>query len=203
MAPMRRKGNYMRNKSWLRFVALLSVLALVLAACGDGDEATDDTEADTTTTEAMEETTTTEAMEETTTTDAMDETTTTESMGEEGAFGLPLIDPLDVPAGDVLIAGSSTVFPFATAVAERFGNTTDFKTPVIESTGSGGVRTISVPYGDSVTFRSADTVPSYTTCRPNSRSSRSTRTRTVSSPGSRPESPTRYRRTWSSTAGMA
>ena len=39
------------------------LLALVLAACGDGDEATDDTEADTTTTEAMEETTTTEAME--------------------------------------------------------------------------------------------------------------------------------------------
>ena len=44
MAPMRRKGNYMRNKSWLRFVALLSVLALVLAACGDGDEATDETD---------------------------------------------------------------------------------------------------------------------------------------------------------------
>jgi phosphate transport system substrate-binding protein len=34
--------------------------------------------------------------------------------------------------------GSSTVFPFATTVAERFGKTTDFKTPVIESTGSGG-----------------------------------------------------------------
>ena len=68
MAPMRRKGNYMRNKSWLRFVALLSVLALVLAACGDGEEATETTEAaaDTTTTEAMEETTTTEATTETT-----------------------------------------------------------------------------------------------------------------------------------------
>ncbi len=36
------------------------------------------------------------------------------------------------------IVGSSTVFPFATAVAEQFGKTTDFKTPVIESTGSGG-----------------------------------------------------------------
>jgi phosphate transport system substrate-binding protein len=36
------------------------------------------------------------------------------------------------------IVGSSTVFPFATAVAEKFGNKTDFKTPKIESTGSGG-----------------------------------------------------------------
>ncbi|MGD8275084.1 MAG: PstS family phosphate ABC transporter substrate-binding protein [Thiohalocapsa sp.] len=36
------------------------------------------------------------------------------------------------------IVGSSTVFPFATAVAEQFGNTTDFPTPKIESTGSGG-----------------------------------------------------------------
>lgn len=36
------------------------------------------------------------------------------------------------------IVGSSTVFPFATSVAERFGRTTKFKTPVIESTGSGG-----------------------------------------------------------------
>ncbi|MEM6441473.1 MAG: substrate-binding domain-containing protein [Pseudomonadota bacterium] len=38
----------------------------------------------------------------------------------------------------IRIVGSSTVFPFATAVAEQFGRTTDFKTPVIESTGSGG-----------------------------------------------------------------
>jgi phosphate transport system substrate-binding protein len=36
------------------------------------------------------------------------------------------------------IVGSSTVFPFATTVAERFGNTTEFPTPKIESTGSGG-----------------------------------------------------------------
>jgi len=36
------------------------------------------------------------------------------------------------------IVGSSTVYPFATVVAEKFGNSTDFKTPKIESTGSGG-----------------------------------------------------------------
>lgn len=36
------------------------------------------------------------------------------------------------------IVGSSTVYPFATVVAEQFGKTTNFKTPKIESTGSGG-----------------------------------------------------------------
>ena len=38
----------------------------------------------------------------------------------------------------IRIVGSSTVYPFATAVAEEFGKTTDNKTPVVESTGSGG-----------------------------------------------------------------
>ncbi len=38
----------------------------------------------------------------------------------------------------IRIVGSSTVFPFSAAVAERFGRTTDFKTPVVESTGTGG-----------------------------------------------------------------
>ncbi len=38
----------------------------------------------------------------------------------------------------IRIVGSSTVYPFATAVAEQFGRSTPFKTPVIESTGSGG-----------------------------------------------------------------
>ena len=38
----------------------------------------------------------------------------------------------------IRIVGSSTVFPFATRVAEEFGRTTSFKTPVIESTGTGG-----------------------------------------------------------------
>lgn len=38
----------------------------------------------------------------------------------------------------IRIVGSSTVFPFATTVAETFGKTTNFKTPVVESTGTGG-----------------------------------------------------------------
>ncbi len=38
----------------------------------------------------------------------------------------------------ISIVGSSTVYPFATVVAEQYGKTTKFKTPKIESTGSGG-----------------------------------------------------------------
>ena len=38
----------------------------------------------------------------------------------------------------IRIVGSSTVYPFAIAVAEDFGRSSSFPTPVIESTGSGG-----------------------------------------------------------------
>jgi phosphate transport system substrate-binding protein len=38
----------------------------------------------------------------------------------------------------ISIVGSSTVYPFSTVVAERFGKSTAFATPKVESTGSGG-----------------------------------------------------------------
>jgi len=38
----------------------------------------------------------------------------------------------------IKIVGSSTVYPFSSYSAEALGATTDFKTPVVESTGSGG-----------------------------------------------------------------
>ncbi len=38
----------------------------------------------------------------------------------------------------IRIVGSSTVFPFAATVAEQFGKASTFKTPIVESTGSGG-----------------------------------------------------------------
>lgn len=38
----------------------------------------------------------------------------------------------------ISVVGSSTVYPFSTVVAERFGKSTAFKTPKIESTGTGG-----------------------------------------------------------------
>ena len=38
----------------------------------------------------------------------------------------------------ISVVGSSTVYPFATVVAEKFGKKTSYSTPKIESTGSGG-----------------------------------------------------------------
>jgi phosphate transport system substrate-binding protein len=38
----------------------------------------------------------------------------------------------------IRIVGSSTVYPFTTSVAEQFGRTSKMKTPVVESTGTGG-----------------------------------------------------------------
>src|SRR5262245_35732659 len=38
----------------------------------------------------------------------------------------------------IRVVGSSTVYPFTTAVAEQFGKSGGGKTPVVESTGTGG-----------------------------------------------------------------
>jgi phosphate transport system substrate-binding protein len=43
-----------------------------------------------------------------------------------------------VARDQIRIVGSSTVYPFTTAVAEAFGKATGMKTPVVESTGTGG-----------------------------------------------------------------
>jgi len=51
------------------------------------------------------------------------------------ALALPSIS---LARGPIRIVGSSTVFPFSSAVAEDFGRRSDFPTPVVESTGSGG-----------------------------------------------------------------
>ena len=57
-----------------------------------------------------------------------------------GAVSLSLVGATGAQAARdyISIVGSSTVYPFATVVAEQFGKTTNFKTPKIESTGSGG-----------------------------------------------------------------
>ncbi|GAB5449693.1 MAG: substrate-binding domain-containing protein [Halioglobus sp.] len=53
--------------------------------------------------------------------------------------GLAAASPSTAATRDnISIVGSSTVYPFATVVAERFGRSTSFKAPTIESTGSGG-----------------------------------------------------------------
>ncbi len=48
-----------------------------------------------------------------------------------------LISPA-VARDQIRIVGSSTVYPFTTAVAEAFGKSSGMKTPVVESTGTGG-----------------------------------------------------------------
>jgi len=56
-----------------------------------------------------------------------------------GVMGTALLATGAAQARDYIsIVGSSTVYPFASVVAERFGKTSGFKTPKIESTGSGG-----------------------------------------------------------------
>ena len=50
---------------------------------------------------------------------------------------LCLMTTISYARDQINIVGSSTVYPFSTVVAERFGKS-GFKTPVIESTGTGG-----------------------------------------------------------------
>lgn len=57
----------------------------------------------------------------------------TDTAADTGAAATP--GAVDRP---IRIVGSSTVFPFTTAVAESFGARTQFSTPVVESTGTGG-----------------------------------------------------------------
>ena len=54
------------------------------------------------------------------------------------AVSLAAISAPAMARDTINIVGSSTVYPFATVVAERFGRNTDFPTPKLESTGSGG-----------------------------------------------------------------
>jgi ABC-type phosphate transport system substrate-binding protein len=110
-----------------RLFALVAMLGLVAAACGG----------DTTDTTGGDESTTTTA-EGTATTGGSTDTTADMGDGELSQWGLPIIDPLDVDPGvDVLIAGSSTVFPLSTAVLSQW---IDEGGPeyTIDSIGSGG-----------------------------------------------------------------
>ncbi len=56
------------------------------------------------------------------------------------ALALPLLGLSAVAAtrDTIQIVGSSTVYPFVTVVAERFGRSAKYSAPIVESTGSGG-----------------------------------------------------------------
>jgi phosphate transport system substrate-binding protein len=107
------------NLRLARVVAIVGVLALILAACSPAEDTSDTTDAPSPDT-----------------TEAPDGTQPTN--GDVSQWGLPIIDPLDVdPDVDVLIAGSSTVFPLSTEVLSQW---IDEGGPeyTIDSIGSGG-----------------------------------------------------------------
>ena len=91
-----------------RLAAVFAVVMLVASACGEGDSGNT-----------------------TTTTGAQDTTTTASADGM-----LPVVDPLDV-TGDIVTAGSSTVFPLSEAMAARFEDEGYRGRITIDSIGSG------------------------------------------------------------------
>ena len=106
-------------------LAASATALLLLAACGADDA--------TTTTAAGDVPATSAAPDKPDTTE-----TPGEAPGETSAWGLPVIEPIDVDAGvDIAIAGSSTVFPLSTAVLSQW---IDEGGPeyTIDSIGSGG-----------------------------------------------------------------
>ena len=136
-------------------IMLLVLLAavLVLAACGGGSQApaAEDSVAESIgaapAAESEEDAATEEASEETASEEApAEEAQADEAAPGESAMGevtmdgsmlmLPEVDPLTVE-GDVVTAGSSTVFPLAEAVGERFYDEGYGGTITIDSIGSG------------------------------------------------------------------
>ena len=109
----------MKRKLFL-FVALLLVATTVLAACG-GKETVAPAQTDPTEAPQVEEEA--EAEEE-------------EEMEEEEGITLPEVNPLDLE-GDVVTAGSSTVFPLAEVMAARFQDEGFSGQITIDSIGSG------------------------------------------------------------------
>ncbi len=98
-----------------------AVFALALTACG-GSESNGNTTAVPVTTAAPSD---------------QPATSADSGVTNGSALGLPIIDPLDVPTGEVAIAGSSTVFPLSTAVMSLWEDEGGPGYP-IDSIGSGG-----------------------------------------------------------------
>lgn len=113
----------------VRIPALLIALGLIAAACGGGGGSQVTTMATTTTAVAADAATTAEAM-------ADGDPGESAPMGS-GSFGLGAVDPLGV-SGDIAVAGSSTMFPLAEALAARFEDEGYRGLITIDSIGTGG-----------------------------------------------------------------
>ncbi len=103
----------------IRFLMLFALAAFVLAACSSGPEATP-----TSRSVAVPD-------------DAEAENSEAEGMADEtGGTMMPVVDPLEV-TGDIVTAGSSTVFPLSERMAERFQDEGYSGLITIDSIGSG------------------------------------------------------------------
>jgi phosphate transport system substrate-binding protein len=100
-----------------KLIILLSFLALLVAACSGGTGETEEPAATVESSPAEA----TEAVEE---------------PAETSGSGLPMVDPLAVE-GDIVAAGSSTVFPLAERMADRFRDEGYGGNITIDSIGSG------------------------------------------------------------------
>jgi len=102
-------------KPFYLFIVLAAFLAIVVSGCTSEPTAAPQTNPEPISTQAAQP-------------------VETEVMIEEG--GLPMVDPLTL-TGDIIMAGSSTVFPLAEAMAERFENEGFAGKITIDSIGSG------------------------------------------------------------------
>jgi len=118
----------------LRLFILATIFTLFLAACGGSAATTTETTAPEP--EVITETVTVEVtrVQTETVTETVVETVVETQTVE--VVGLPQIDPLSV-SGDIVSAGSSTVFPLAERMAERFQNEGYSGQITIDSIGSG------------------------------------------------------------------
>ena len=119
----------MRRMMWI--AGLLVVLSLVFAGCGGGSAPAP---APTTAADAEEAT----AAPAATPAEVEAEPTNAVAEGETAAPSaeLPAVDPLEV-SGDIVTAGSSTVYPLSEAMAERFINEGYSGQITVDSIGSG------------------------------------------------------------------
>ncbi len=120
----------MRNKL---FIFVLLIAAIALAACSSGGSAEPQVITETVTLEVTRVETVVETITETT----VETVTVVETVTEQvQVMALPAVDPLAV-TGDIITAGSSTVFPLTERMAERFRQEGYGGNITVDSIGSG------------------------------------------------------------------
>lgn len=123
-----------QKRKWL--ISLMVMLILVAVACGGGGQ-----QVQPTATQAPAKPTATEAAPESAATEKMEPMVGSmpwegEAIVQDGQIVLPAVNPL-VVVGDIISAGSSTVFPLAEAMADRFQDEGYAGNVTIDSIGSG------------------------------------------------------------------